>query len=224
MNTRLTPAAKAKAFEAIQAMHRACIGKAGITALTAKLTSKHESAAAHIYGLAVFAARKEEKLPKAVALFREMCRHAEAELKAKLEVANLKDAVPIWAVYKSNITRGMNLGISPLDHESEKAFRQAMAEAAAPTQDPVPSPALITDVERFLARDTTIADRLRDRLQRIVLEAQYVKHSKLAQAEEIFQDASERLAELLDHRSLPDHEPTRSFVVTGAAQVAATLQ
>src|SRR5690606_2165485 len=130
-------------------------------------------------------------------------------------------ALPVWAVYKSNICTGFAFGLDPRDHETEWEFRKAVAERRAPespshgvtqrpsdqvTQEAAPvRPQRTTApvVESFVSR-TTIAPPLQLLLTRLVLEADHIRKGKEDEAAAILREALERISVLLDKRRIKD--------------------
>lgn len=208
----LSRAAKMRASRAIEAVHTAYHETGGIRELETALDEKRGAAAKHVYGLAVFASEQHKKRNDAIALFLAMCAYAEAQYKAEREVANLKDALPTWAVFKSNILRGIReYGLDPRDHRSEGAFRVAM-QKAEPAERSVAAAKVIqlpaaphvaghNDIEKFLAT-TTVRPTLRTLLGQIIFECETLKPSQAKEAEAILRTAMDALAPLVDQRKV----------------------
>lgn len=216
--THLTGAMKRKAVEAIEAMAKL---QPGIAETQTKLEKQEAGASAHIYGLAQLAA-DQTKVPHP-AMFGELCAYAEGQYKAKHQVTNLKDVLPVWAMFKSNILRGMRLGISPSDHANEYQFRKAtrekLAEALTRTtvttttvEKPKAETAAPEEVEAFLSQ-TTIVPRLAVWIGRLTIEAEYVKTGKMKEAEEIFREAVQKLGPLLDQQKIRDDATREALAI-----------
>lgn len=208
----ISRAAKMRASRAIEAVHAAYYDKDGIRQLELVLEEKRGAAARHVYALAVFASEQEKKRADAIALFLAMCAYAEAQYKAARDVANLKDALPTWAVFKSNIMRGMReYDLDPREHRSEGAFRVAM-QKAEPAERPtatvvaLPAPAKAhlaqpDEIGAFL--DTTaVRPALRVLLAQLIFECETLKLGNLAKAEAVLRTAMDSLAPLVDQRKV----------------------
>lgn len=204
----LSRAAKMRASRAIEAVHVAYHEKGGIHQLELALDEKRGAAARHVYALAVFAAEQHTKRAAAIALFLGMCQYAEAQYKAEHEVANLKDALPTWAVFKSNILRGMReYELDPREHRSEGAFRIAMQKAEPTERSNVaqlPTRAHIAppdEIDKFLTT-TTVRPTLRTLLAQIIFECETLKPSSMKHAEDVLRAAMDQLAPLVDQRKV----------------------
>src|SRR5262245_9436235 len=112
--TELTATEKRRAGTAIEYTFREYTKDGGLRELQTKTDNADQTCATHIYSLAQFAVKNVKGLAAATERFQEMCGYAETGYKDKHEVQNLKDVLPVWSVYKSNIVRGMKLGLSPL--------------------------------------------------------------------------------------------------------------
>lgn len=185
MTIELSRAAKMRAARAIAAVHTAYHEKDGIRQLELALDEKRGAAARHVYALAVFAAEQHKKREDAIALYLSMCQYAEAQYKAEHEVANLKDALPTWAVFKSNILRGMReFQLDPREHRSEGAFRVAMqkaepAERQAASVTALPVQRSPEQIEDYLA-STVHHDSLRVLVSQIIFQLENLKGDKPA--------------------------------------------
>lgn len=223
----LSRAAKTRAVKAIDEIHRAYFVKGGIRDTTDKLRTQVESASSHIYALAVFATKQTANLEQAIVLFSAMCVFAEDHYKKEHEVENLKDALPTWAVFKSNILGSVRMGLSPLDYATEYELRQARmgkireaagtlgtsgTSAATPptastTVTPLqrareaPGPVGIDEIGQWLGA-TGIHDSLRVLLAQVILNVEYIKRTGVGDAEAILRDASDKLFGLADKRKL----------------------
>lgn len=223
--SNLSDAARKRAEAAIDATHAAYTAQNGLKATLATLDVQEAGASAHIYGLAVFAMGQAKKVADAMRVFSDLCRHAESAYKATWDVQNLKSELPVWAVFKSNILRGMRLNLNPAKYDTERAFRAATASkvreslrqavaqaqsAAGATAEPafVGPPKLegkvtLDEVTEMLS-DTTIVDRLQTWLARLVTESAYVRKGSESEAATILQIASNALSGLLDKRRITD--------------------
>lgn len=209
----LSRAAKMRASRAIESVHVAYHEKDGIRQLELVLDEKRGAAARHVYALAVFASEQHTKRPQAIALFLAMCAYAEAQYKAEHEVANLKDALPTWAVFKSNILRGVReYGLNPRDHRSEGAFRIAMQKAEPAERDTTTRSNVITlpakphvadsgEIDKFLAT-TAVRSTLQTLLSQIIFECETLKAGNTKQAEAVLRDTMNKLAPLVDQQKV----------------------
>lgn len=216
----LTATEKRRAGTAIEYTFREYSREGGLKELQTKAGEAEQSCSAHIYSLAQFAVKNSKNLSTATEKFQEMCSYAEAGYKDKHGVANLKDVLPVWSVYKSNIIRGMKLGLSPLDHETEGAFRIAVGEclrqaAGSSTGDvdrtePAKQDTRLTveDADDLLD-NTNIHEGLRQLVAQLMIEAEYVRRGREEQAQAIVRKAVAELAELVDRRRIT-HKPTRT--------------
>lgn len=214
----LTRAAKIRATRAIESVHAAYYEKGGMRDTEAKLAEQRGAAARHVYSLAVFASKQARTRDKAVALFLGACAYAEAQYKAAHEVANLKDALPTWAVLKSNILRGVrDYQLDPAEHRSEGAFRVAMQKASVSSAQSVARSNVkqISDartardsgqsheeqIESFLAT-TSVQSGLRVLLAQIIFECESLQRGKTRDAERILREAMDALQPLVDSRKV----------------------
>lgn len=204
--------ARRLAAKAIESVHLAYYEKGGIRDTAATLTTQLESASVHVYAIAKFAAKAESSLEEAGSLFIEMCDYAETEYKREHDVENLREALPTWATYKSNVLRGLRAGLSPLDFKTEKVYRsktmEKVSKARLTTIDTTPSdaddsPRMQTEEEvTELVASTGIPDVLQQLVASVVYAAEIVNSRKLAQAEEILREAWQKLGALTDKRKL----------------------
>lgn len=217
---KLTAVEKRRAGTAIEYTFRDYTKEGGLRELQTKTAEVDQSCASHIYSLAQFAMKQTESVAAAAERFSEMCEYAEDGYKKKHEVANLKDVLPVWAVYKSNILRGMKLGLSPLEHATEGAFRTAVGEslrsAAQQGAANVDRPTTSKQDARLTMEDaddlldsTSIHEELRALVAKLMIEAAYVKRGREAEAEAIVRRAVDELSELVDRRRIT-HKPTRN--------------
>lgn len=211
---------KRRAGTAIEYTHRDYTKEGGLREVETKLGELEQGCASHIYSLAQFAMKQGGTLKVAADRFSEMCEYAESSYKKKHEVANLKDVLPVWAVYKSNILRGMRLNFDPLEYETEASFRLAVLESlrtsgsgAEPTRA---SPAkqserLTFDDADDLLDSTRMGKNLRGLIAKLVVEAEYIRKGREEEAEEIIAEAVQKLGGLIDHRRIKDR-PTREAI------------
>jgi hypothetical protein len=206
----LSGAQKRIAAQAIEELHTAYYERGGLHDLTERAREKAKGVAQHIFKLAVYAAKQHEgDLEQAAELFGALCKHAEAEYKERHKVVNLKETLPVWAVFKSNILGAMSDGLSPLEYRSEHALRDARAAQNSEEEDEAPRRALPPpgrrralpqeDVEEFLDT-TTMPKPLRTLTSSIVVTLEHLRPSKRDEAEVVMRETSERLAALVDRR------------------------
>lgn len=196
---QLTRSAKARAARAIEDVHLAYYAKGGIRDLEDKLGEQRGAASRHIFALAIYASENAKTLEEAIAQFQALCAYAEARYKQEHGVVNLKEVLPTWAVFKSNILRGMReYGLDPIEYRSEGAFRVAMQrqqEQLAP-----PSPKLTQRAIDKALSTTVTYDPVRTLLSQILFECQALKRSKQKEAEVILRETMDRLSQLVDQR------------------------
>lgn len=150
---KITAAGKKKATDAIEAIHAAYFEPAGIRDTEEKLEAMRSSCSQHAYDLAAYAVKTSAgDMAEGAQLFSALCEYAEGRYKERHAVENLKDALPTWAVFKSNILRGMRLGLDPGGYGSEYEFRKAVMEAVAAGVHEVPPPASGALQERYQER------------------------------------------------------------------------
>jgi hypothetical protein len=124
----LTPAAKRRASEAIHRVHELYYVRGGIRDTVDKLQDKQEEAGKVIYNMALYCAEALPKPAQQAGLFLGMCKYAERAYKEEFGVTNVAEALPAWRVYKSNILKGVRLGLDPREHKNEYSLRKAIAE------------------------------------------------------------------------------------------------
>jgi hypothetical protein len=199
----LTAAAQRRAVEAIELMHQMWAEPGGLAAAEAEVETKRAGASAHIYGLAKWAAKQTDTLPKACELFAALCKHAERQMSEKLAADNktLTEALPIWRVFKSYINRAMRAGLSPLEYATERALRRACSEKLGVVSRKRPEPVIRETVQAWLDK-TTIDEQLRDPLQSLILHAQYARKGKTKAAAAVLAKAIKALDALADMRKL----------------------
>lgn len=225
----LSRAAKNRATSAIDKIHEAYFVKGGIRDTTDQLRTQVESASAVIFALAQFATKQADgDLEQAAIIFGAMCQHAEAHYKKRHEVENLKDALPVWATFKSNILGGIRQELNPLEYKSEYDFRTARMEkvrAASGTPSlPPPTtegtqevtqrtealerksqpagPVGMDEIDQWLG-STAIHDTLRVLLANVILNVEYIRRARVKDAEAILRKTADELHGLVDKRKLP---------------------
>ncbi len=209
-SVELSRAAKSRAVRAIEAVHVAYDEKDGLRDTLAKVEGQKTRVSGHIHGLAVFASQTEKDLPRAIALYLAMCAYAEEQYKTKHSVTDLEEAIPVWKVYKSNILAAMRLGINPAEYESEYALRKEKDKRNKPTLLLPPAGAVRAGPQRAGPRTeeqieelltvTAVHDRLLPLVVRLIFESEYLKKSKVDEAEAILREAVDKLGEFVDQR------------------------
>jgi hypothetical protein len=84
-----------------------------------------------------------DTLDAAAVAFAVATKKAEAQLKRKLGVSNLKHAFPFWCVHKSDLMKAFRLGIDPRNYASGSAVRgdvQRVRKVVARQADPFADP------------------------------------------------------------------------------------
>lgn len=207
----LTRAAKQRALRAIENVHLAFYEKGGIRDTLATLNDQQEKVSEHIFGLAVYAAKQALNPADARELFTNMCEYAEDHYKKEHSVDNLADALPVWRVYKSNILRGVKLGLKPPEYDSEYEFRKAAMEKVrgslpGPKAEPIerkpaaaPGPVQLDEIEQWLG-STGVHDQLRTLLAQVILSVEFIKRGSLPKAEAALRRLVDELAPSVDHR------------------------
>jgi hypothetical protein len=65
-------------------------------------------------------------------MFSALCAYAEDTFRARLkesgEPTSLKESIPVWAVFKSRILRGMRMGLNPAEFKNEFGMVKAVSE------------------------------------------------------------------------------------------------
>lgn len=135
MKVQLNDVLTKRANTAIITMVREANRKGGYMDVLTKLRDKETGLAAHIYGLAKSASQmgrgKVGDDSPTLDWFLAMCRASEAHLKAVGEkelghkVENVKDELPCWPVFKSEIKRAITLGLDPASFETYGALQAA---------------------------------------------------------------------------------------------------
>lgn len=200
--------ARRVATKAIENVHLAYYVKGGIRATVETLQTQLASASHHVFAIAKYAAKAHsDSLEQATALYIAMCEYAEQAYKQEHEVENLREALPTWATYKSNILRGLRSGLNPLEFRTEKVYRSKTMElvSRAP-RDPEPraGPQAVLEPDELetLVSSTAVPDALKQLVAQVVFAAEVVNVRKLEQAEEILREAWQRLGALTDKRKL----------------------
>jgi len=134
----LADTVKHTAEKAILAMVREANRKGGYNDVRKKLEEKEAGLSSHIYALAKIASKlassqnRGKYVPEVcVAYFQAMCKVAEQHLKDKAgeelgaPIENVKDVLPVWPVFKSNIKRNMETGADPGLYETLNAQTEA---------------------------------------------------------------------------------------------------
>lgn len=204
--------AEARAWRTIDDIHRAYVERGGVRELKEKLDAKLNIASHKIFMLASWAEGETSSLDEALRLFLFACERAEKRYKEEYKVDNLKHALPTWAVFKSNIKRGMeDFKLRPSDYRSEGAFRiemqkriqeqqRALPSPAAPIKNPKRSPK-VKRIEEALA-STQLHDTIRLLVSQIIFECESLKRNSRSDAEAVLRDAMNRLQPLVDPRKV----------------------
>jgi len=207
----LTRAAKNRAYRAIENVHLAFYQKGGLRDMIAAVDAAQQKISEHVFGLAVYAAKQALNPKDARELFANMCEYAEGKYKEEHAVENLADALPVWRVYKSNILRGVKLGLKPPEYETEYDFRKAVmekvrAQLPAPVSEPIerkpslePGPVQLDEIEQWLGA-TGVHDKLRMLLAQVILSVEYIKRGSVPKVEAVLRRAVDELAPSVDHR------------------------
>jgi hypothetical protein len=218
----LSNAAKRKAIEAIDATAKQLPSYKQAIEQFESVTAGISS---HIFGLAQYAARETKSVDDAAVFFGALCGYAEDTFRARLkesgEPTSLKESIPVWAVFKSRILRGMRMGLNPAEFKNEFGMVKAVREKIQ--AEPKPShPADIHEVEDFLGR-TTIVPRLAVWVSRLTLEAEYIRPSKLSEVEALYKEFVERLAPYIDKKRIQD-DATRDALIVQVEGVDANVR
>lgn len=120
------------AIRIIEAMFDAYTKRGGVAEMEQKLRAATEGSkglAAGIYDLSQTAYRLGQGSPRMVkAYFQAICRDGESAFKEKHQIENLKDVLPCWIVYKSEIIRAVDTGIKLTDFDTYGAMKVARVE------------------------------------------------------------------------------------------------
>lgn len=216
---------KRLAVRAIEAVFAAYSAKGGLRETLELAETQAAGISRHIYSIATNAAKHHKRIGDAAAEFSALCMYAENTFKSKHQVENLRDAVPVWNVFKSNILRGMRLELSPLDAANERAFRTKTMEAVAAkrglavTSDAEDDdteaadeegvvrittragPQPMETIEQFVAT-TTVRDTLKVLVAQVIFSCEHIKPSKADEAAAILQRAWSELGPLVSKRAL----------------------
>lgn len=201
--TTLTLTAQAKALRAIEDVHLSYHGKGGIAEAVAEVERQVQSAGQHVYSLAVYASRQCETVDEAAKLFRDMCAFAEAKYKEQHDIENLRDALPTWATYKSNILRGITrYELDPVDYRSERQYRIAVDakrdkdRTRRPREGP-PEIKTPDEIGEFL-QTTTVRNSLVGPVAELVFHVEALAHGKTQEALKILNATLTKLEPLVD--------------------------
>jgi ribosomal protein S7 len=200
----LSDVARRKALRAIEDVHAAYYDKGGIRDTAKQLEGQVNSTARVVYSLAVYASSQCETLDEAAELFRSMCAFAEAEYKQQHDVDNLREALPTWATYKSNVLRGVTqYQLDPVDYRSERQFRIAVDTKRGTARQQREQPELKDPeaIDSFLEM-TAIRSSLRPHVTALVHLAEVVSRGKTHDAAEVLKEATDRLTPLIDQEKL----------------------
>jgi ferritin-like metal-binding protein YciE len=215
----LSDTVKHQAEKAILTMVREANRKGGYMDIKKKLEEKEAGLSGHIYALAKIASklchsqtRGKYQSDVCVAYFQALCKVAENHLKEKASdelghtIENVKDVLPVWPVFKSNIKRNMETGADPglydtlnAHTEARKSIEEQRASRAAHQNGPQDSGSGIgegaeeganTNVARGVAGQTKVTPKLAAVLQ--------VLQKRIAGMTDDAQDAlAERISEVL---------------------------
>jgi hypothetical protein len=202
----LSEFARKKALRAIEEVHSAYYEKGGIRDTAKQLEGQVNSTARVVYSLAVYASEQSETLEEAAELFRSMCSFAEAEYKQQHDVDNLREALPTWATYKSNVLRGVTqYALDPVDYRSERQFRIAVDTKRGTSRQPrtgqEPEMKDPEAIDEFLEL-TVIRSSLRPHVATLVHLAEVVSRGKTQDAAAVLKEATDRLEPLIDQDKL----------------------
>lgn len=209
--TELTSQERRAAEKAIGAMREEYYKRGGLRDSYERTKMQAESISTHIYRLAQTATRSTSNLEQAARRFSYLCAHAEAKYKETYGISNLRDldkGLPPWPVFKSNILRGMRLGLSPLEYRSEHTFRDATMEHVRAEIGLNPTPALephpdvidtTQELESLLIR-TGLDEQLRGAAAEALSTLKRVSPSKASEAATILKRAIDRIANLARRR------------------------
>jgi hypothetical protein len=222
---KLPAVGKRLAVQAIEAVHAAYNANGGLKETLQLAETQAVGISRHIYGIAQGAAKRQKKLELAAVEFGALCAYAEASYKTKHSVENLRDVLPVWVVFKSNILRGIRQGLSPLESPNEKAFRtltmEKIAEKRAVTVDNeegdestetdedesvlrIPTragPKPLELIESFV-ETTSVREPLKMLVANILFSAEHIKPSLVTQAEEVLREAWQKLGSMVSKSAL----------------------
>lgn len=122
----LSKTAQARAVSAIEQVRAAHVGRGGLNETEDKAKAQRKGVSSCIFKLARFASEQCKTVAQARLLFRDLCRHAEAEYKRTYKVPNVYKDLPAWTIFKAHINGAMKLGLDPLDFRTEHAMRTAV--------------------------------------------------------------------------------------------------
>lgn len=200
------------AAKAIENVHLAYFEKGGIRDNAAQLAGQVESASRHVFAIARYAAKAHPKsLDAAASMYIAMCDYAEQTYKEEHRVENVREALPTWATYKSNVLRGLRAGLNPLEHKSEKTFRSKTMEQISRTRTHADAtqgaragpPRVVPEDELVnMVSSTAIPNTLKQLVAQVVYAAEVVNIRRIDQAEEILREAWQKLGALTDKRKI----------------------
>lgn len=218
MNLELSATARRRAGLAIENTHKEYTREGGLKDLSEKMERSEQKTSTYIYGLARFAF-ESPNIEDPDELFNAMCLYAEEQFKSKHKVDNLKSVLPPWATFKSNINRAIRMGLKPTEYGSEWELRKAVAEeasgttsgsaaqrtktASSPPASQGPKTLLAPQAEEWVAT-TTIHGNLKPLIERLAVQAEFVKKDLVDEASDILSEASTKLATLIDNRRVRD--------------------
>jgi len=197
--SELSGAQQRLAARAIEDVHLAYYEKGGLRETIQQVETQAEGVSGHIYKLAVHAAKNSSSIAAGAQLFAVLCEHAERQYKADHEIDNIKDQLPVWAVFKSNILGAMRAGLSPLDHRNEHALRNANKATRPVAALERGAPTAVKALASFLAT-TAVHSSLRKLAARTVHSLESIKSSERRQAASVLREANRKLAPLADRR------------------------
>lgn len=232
---QLVDSVKRRAVNAIEKVWEAYYDpKDGLKLRDEQVAVANARISSYIYGLAQFTQDNCPRKHRPHEVFAAMCLYAEAKLKENHNVHNLKEALPCWATYKTNILSGMRAGLDPNNYKTEWEFRKAGMETRFSLLDATEAVTeqarsnsgtvsredakgleqgdevaklptkLRIEPTRKFFRATSIANSLKLLLAQLVVEADYVKAGYEEEAEAILREAREKLALLVDKRKIKD--------------------
>jgi hypothetical protein len=204
----LTTIDKRRAGTAFEYTLRDYTREGGLHDLEQKVEAATTKCSSYIFSLAQFASRQKKNIATATEHFSELCLYAETSYKTKNNVENLKDVLPVWSVYKSNILRGMRAGFDPAEYGSEGAFRnvgEPSERSSVPATTPAkPNQTVTIETAGDLFGTTSIRSSMQMLLARLVVEAEFVRKGREKEAEQIVQKCVADLNALVDKRRIKD--------------------
>lgn len=209
----IDPALKAAAWKAIKAMYDDYHGPGGLRAKEEELHAAADKSSERLMNLAHMAAKLSKNRGVQIGQYRLATELAEERLKQAHEITNLKDperGLKSWAVQKSNILRGMKMGVNVLDYRSEYEYRKAVLDKVqAQLLPPAKVPAIghlsdgtlsPADLQAVFA-GTGVYHSFVAPLAAITRDAERVKRGKNVQrVEELLQRFAEELSSILSDK------------------------